>query len=190
VSSFSAFFLVTIVLLSAPGPTNALMAIAGAQRGAVASLPLIGAELAGYSLAVALIHLALQPLLQAFPLLQTGLKLLFSAYVIWQAILAWGRAIQLDRNANPITMTNLFVTTLLNPKAFGFALGIIPFQDGNVLLYIATFLALVCFSGFLWICIGAFARGLGGERGRKTVGILGSLTLFGFAALILSSLAR
>jgi threonine/homoserine/homoserine lactone efflux protein len=189
-SSFAAFFFVTLVLLCAPGPTNALLAIGGAQRGVFASLPLLWAELAGYSLAVALIHLVLQPVLQALPLLETGLKLLFAAYVIWQAVLAWGRAIQLDPAARPITMTNLFVTTLLNPKAFGFALGIIPFQEPGVALYILTFLLLVCLSGFVWTCIGAFATELGGERGRRTVGMLGSVTLFGFAVLILSSVMR
>ncbi len=190
VSSFPAFFLVTIVLLSAPGPTNALLAIGGAQRGVLAALPLLGAELAGYSLAVALIHLVLQPVLHAFPLLETILKLVFAAYVTRQAVLAWGRAFQLDPAARPITLTSLFLTTLLNPKAFGFALGIIPFSDDTIALYIAAFLALVCLSGFLWICIGAFAAGLGGARGRKAIGISGSITLFGFAVLIVSSVVR
>jgi len=47
------FAFAVIAILATPGPTNALLATAGAANGLRRSLPLVPAELAGYVIAIA-----------------------------------------------------------------------------------------------------------------------------------------
>lgn len=47
------FAFAVIAILATPGPTNALLATAGAANGLRRSLPLVPAELAGYLIAIA-----------------------------------------------------------------------------------------------------------------------------------------
>ncbi|MDU6750805.1 MAG: hypothetical protein E6447_24460, partial [Bradyrhizobium sp.] len=62
------FVLSTAALLATPGPTNTLLATAGASRGARASAHLLLAELAGYLLAILLLRVVLGPVLATAPL--------------------------------------------------------------------------------------------------------------------------
>lgn len=86
------FALAVLVVLGTPGPTNSLLATAGATAGLRRSLPLIAAEAAGYTLAILTIGLLLGPVLAGAPLLAATLRLAVGAYLLLLAIRLWHRS--------------------------------------------------------------------------------------------------
>src|SRR5215475_13547129 len=84
---------ITIVLLT-PGPTNTLLAAAGLRQGARRSLPLIGAELAGYFVSISvwgrfIVHAAhTLPWLPAVLRIASGLYIAYLAVDMWRAAVA------------------------------------------------------------------------------------------------------
>ena len=54
-----------------------------------------------------------------------------------------------------ITPQRVFVTTLLNPKALVFALGVIPFDVERPAAYLAAFLAMTAGAACAWTAAGA-----------------------------------
>jgi len=62
-----AFAAAALSLLATPGPTNTLLATSGAKVGLRRSLPLLGAELGGYLLAILLLRALIGPLMAANP---------------------------------------------------------------------------------------------------------------------------
>jgi hypothetical protein len=105
------------VILATPGPTNTLMATSGAVSGIRHSLHLLLGEIAGYLLAIYAVRLVIGPLVGQFPLLATVLKIAAAIYIIHLAVTLWHRRIERDGNAPAVTLTDVFITTLLNPKA-------------------------------------------------------------------------
>jgi threonine/homoserine/homoserine lactone efflux protein len=95
------------------------------------------------------------PLVAASPGLGITLRLLVGLYLLWVALRLWHRraAFVLERSAI-IGWKDVFVTTLLNPKAIVFAIGIIPFGSAQVSYYIGAFLMLVVMVASAWILIG------------------------------------
>ncbi|MFC7692453.1 hypothetical protein ACFQY5_25655 [Paeniroseomonas aquatica] len=73
------FTLAVLAILGTPGPTNSLLATAGATAGMRRSLPLIAAEAAGYALAILTIGLVLGPVMAGAPLLATALRVAVGA---------------------------------------------------------------------------------------------------------------
>jgi threonine/homoserine/homoserine lactone efflux protein len=70
--------------LLTPGPTNTLIALAGAERGWMRALPpLIPAELAGYLLATVPLALLGARLLETRPALKVGITLVAALWVLW-----------------------------------------------------------------------------------------------------------
>ena len=83
------FALAVIVLLGVPGPTNTVMATAGAvNRGEWPWLFML-AELAGYLAIILLARLALLPLIDAHPWVGVALKIVVVAYLVFAAIKLW-----------------------------------------------------------------------------------------------------
>lgn len=60
------YLLAVAMLLATPGPTNTLMATAGASAGIRGSLVLLLAELAGYLIAIEAIRLLLGPVIAGY----------------------------------------------------------------------------------------------------------------------------
>ena len=119
-------------LLITPGPTNTLLAVAGAERGVARAVRLIPAELAGYLTTVAPLALVGGTLLSAVPQLRPVLTAVAALWVAWLAIGFWRMARAQDSgghgaDARPaVTAAKIFVTTLLNPKALVFGLVLLP----------------------------------------------------------------
>ena len=85
------FALAVLAVLGTPGPTNTLLATAGATAGLRRSLPLIPAEAAGYTIAVLTLGLALGPVVAGAPLLAGALRAAVGVYLLFLALRLWRR---------------------------------------------------------------------------------------------------
>src|SRR5215217_6371640 len=83
------FALAVLLLLATPGPTNTVMATAGAvNRGEVPWLFML-AELGGYLAIVLLARLVLSPLIAVYPTVGVALKVLVVCYLVYAAVRLW-----------------------------------------------------------------------------------------------------
>jgi threonine/homoserine/homoserine lactone efflux protein len=179
------FLLAVGMLLATPGPTNTLMATAGASDGVQRSLALLAAELFGYLIAIAAIRIVLGPIIQVYPSAGTALKLAVAGYLIWLAVKLW-RNPMAKNAAKPVSFSAVFITTLLNPKALMFALTIIPQGTPNLAWYLAMFSGTVLAAGFGWILLGV-TLGAAAGQGSAVLPRVASVALLGFAGLIAAS---
>ena len=116
-----------IVVLITPGPTNTLLAAAGLRQGARRSMPLIGAELAGYLVSISAWGRFLAHAAHTLPWLPSVLRIASGLYIAYLAVDMWRAAVALPDSAQPANGPRaLFVATLLNPKALLFAGTIFP----------------------------------------------------------------
>jgi len=181
---YSIFVSAIFVLLVAPGPTNALLALGGLQRGFLRSLPLLVAELSGYAVAILAIHLVLQPLLIAFPVISLLCKLLFAVFVLYLAVKLWRSSSVVGVPTGAVDFRAMFVTTLLNPKAFGFALVLLPFENRDIVAYLALFGFFVVVTGAIWVAVGAFATRALGNGAQPVVTRIAAIVMGLFACAI------
>ena len=154
------FIASAVALLATPGPTNTLLATAGASRGARASAHLLVAELAGYVLAILALRIVLGPLLVAMPAVGYALRLAVVLYLIHLAVVLWRHGSAGDADAAPVTLRRVFVTTLFNPKAIIFAFTLLP-AGGHVAELLPFFAALGLSTAMIgggWILLGATLR--------------------------------
>ncbi len=162
----SVFVLSILALLLTPGPTNTLLTVAGAARGFRSALPLLLGELAGYLLVVVPLATVAAGLLAGHPTVATAIRLVAAAWVLFLAIRLWIAVPHDAKTAmqdNPVTITKLFVTTLLNPKAL--IVGLVLMPRGSFLQVapaLITFSALVVLAGSSYLLIGSLIG-----RGRK-----------------------
>jgi threonine/homoserine/homoserine lactone efflux protein len=161
-----AFLSAVLALLLAPGPTNTLMALAGAQAGFARVLRLLPVELLGYLTTILPLTWLGAPLLARWPVLATGLKVLAAAWVLWLALRLW-RGTGEGAEAQ-VTARRVFVTTMLNPKALIFGLVLLPgFGQAGFAPRLALFCGMVSGVAVLWGLGGTLARagaGAGAER--------------------------
>jgi threonine/homoserine/homoserine lactone efflux protein len=169
-----------LALLATPGPTNTLLALAGAQ-GVRRPLMLPLAELAAYMATVVPLSVWGQTWLEATPKLRLILTL---AAAVWVAVLAvrlWRHAMQAEaRGAPGVTALQVGVTTLLNPKALVFGLVLIP-SGPDVVAGLWLFAGLVIAVSLAWLWIGARLAGryqpLVNRGGAVWLGMLAALLL-------------
>jgi threonine/homoserine/homoserine lactone efflux protein len=160
-----AFALTVLAVLATPGPTNSLLAAAGAANGWRRSLPLVPAEAAGYLLTILAVGLVLGPWIAAAPTIAVVLRATVGAYLILLAVRLWRHGADL-RSERMVTPPQVFLTTLLNPKALVFALGIVPFGAPRVWPYLMGFTILLVAVALGWIAFGAQLGRLASARGR------------------------
>ena len=141
------------VLLLTPGPTNTLMALAGAERGARAAAGFIPAELGAYLCVVVPLAVAGAGLMGAVPGLLPLVTAAAAAWVFWLAIRMWRCPIPQQDAPATVTPLRVFLTTLLNPKAL--IIGLVLLPGPSLPLRIAVFAALVCCAALAWISLGA-----------------------------------
>lgn len=180
------YTLAVLSLLAAPGPTNVLLATAGATAGVRSSLKLLVAALAGYLIGVAALRLALGPVIEANPAVGIGLKVAVALYLGWIAVTLWRRSASLTGD-DAVSMRAVFVATLLNPKSLVFAFGVIPSEHPALWAYVAAFAVTIPVAGLGWLLIG---RAIGAASGGRHAGLVrkvASVALVGFAALLVQS---
>jgi threonine/homoserine/homoserine lactone efflux protein len=177
------FTLAVLAVLGTPGPTNTLLATGGALVGLRGALRLLAAEALGYSIAILAFGLVLGPIVSAAPTLAAVLRAAVGAYLLLLAVRLWrSGGVYFARRA-VVTPAQVFLTTLLNPKAIVFALGIIPFGTERVWPYMLGFLLLLVCIGIGWIAVGAIlgaiadGRGVGGIVPRAGAAAIGAFAM-------------
>jgi threonine/homoserine/homoserine lactone efflux protein len=159
--SLPAFALAVLLLLLTPGPTNTLLAVAGAARGLKAALPLVGAELAGYLLTISTLVFLAAPILAGQPMVALFVKLASTVWVLLLAIRLWSHP---PTAADPgaVSALGVFATTVLNPKGLIIGLALIPPAVAGTpgglttpLPYLGLFSALVVLVALSWLTLGA-----------------------------------
>ncbi|MDI5985486.1 LysE family translocator [Halomonas sp. M4R5S39] len=171
-----------------PGPNNVMLTASGANYGFLRTLPHIFGILGGCFLLFAGIALGLGLVFERYPLVQTGLRLVGSAYLLY---LAWRIAtapppdLRQRGEGRPLGFWQAAAFQFANPKAWvmGLALmaGFLPEGGDSVVnaLLLAGFAELVglpCIA--LWAGFGtAIGRWLDGPRAWRIFnGVMGALT--------------
>ena len=186
----AAFVVAVVTLLAVPGPTNTLLAASGAAVGFQRSLRLIIGETMGYLVAIVVLMQILAPFVAATPAGPIVAKAFASVVLILLAIRLWWRAdAEMTVVSGPISIGQVFVTTLFNPKALIFAFVIFPRTNLHDLVrFFALFAILVIGIGCAWIGLG---RAIGSSAGRLATQSLiargAAVALTVFAALIAGS---
>lgn len=183
------FLLTVLAILGTPGPTNTLLATSGAAVGWRRSLALLPAEGAGYLISILFLGLVLGPVVAGSPALATALRLAVGAYLLLLALKLWRQGAVLVGEVAPVKPRQVFITTLLNPKAIIFALGVVPFGNAHVWAYMMGFMGVLAVVGLGWVLAGALmgraARAAGGAE--RLVPRVGAAAICLFAVLIVVS---
>lgn len=183
--------LAILALLATPGPTNTLMFLAGAERGAIRALRLIPAEAAGYLATVAPLSLLGAHLLGSAPRAQAAVAVLAGLWVLVLALRLW-RLPGAGARPQAVDARGVAVTTLLNPKALIFGLVLVPSAAGTgaTLANLAGFTALVALVAVLWILAGAMVARHAAAGGADRMPILRRAAALWLAALSVALVLR
>ncbi|PZQ88653.1 MAG: lysine transporter LysE [Leifsonia xyli] len=183
-----AFSLAALVVLATPGPTNSLLATAGATIGVRRAAIFVVAELMGYAISVLTWRLALGPMVDAYPLINAALRIVLVAYLACVAWRLWSSG-SAGTAHKAITFSKVFGTTLLNPKGMLFGLFLLPAAASaqSWPAYFLTLCLLIVLVGLTWVSIGGLMGRLVNRRGwadaPPKVGAV-TLALFAFALAV------
>ncbi|MCX8998011.1 LysE family transporter [Rhizobiaceae bacterium BDR2-2] len=153
------------LLLLTPGPTNTLLAVGGASAGFRRSLPLILAENLGYMVTIVPLVAFAGPFLDGHPVAASALKLCSAVWVTLLALKLWVTPLGEAGETGLVTFRQVFVTTMLNPKALIFGIVLLP--NGE---FLQTLPRLVVFAGIVavvaafWLSAGASILRLASRR--------------------------
>ena len=177
------FAFAVLAVLATPGPTNTLMAVAGATLGMRKGLQLIPAEVVGYLTSISLLVFIFRPVVDALPLAATVLRLGCGAYLAILALNIWRASNRDAAQTSLVGFQRVFITTLLNPKSLIFAFQIFP--NGGIRLslsFLGAFAVICIAAATMWICIGAILR-------RRTEAFLTGVVIRRVTAIVLGLFA-
>ncbi|MFO1130876.1 MAG: LysE family transporter [Hyphomicrobiales bacterium] len=150
-----AFCLSLLALLFAPGPTNALLALAGAETGAARTLRLLPVVFAAYAITVLPLAALGEDLMRQQHMVRAGVTFVAALWVAWMAVALWRQPAP-DAAADPGRgrALRMFITTLINPKAFIIGLVLIPAQASRGTALVLFFSVLAA-AAVAWSLLGA-----------------------------------
>jgi threonine/homoserine/homoserine lactone efflux protein len=190
----TAFVLAVLVVLLTPGPTNTLLVIAAATNGRRRALFLIPAEILGYFISICALILIVGRAIALSPALGMSLRIGCALYLAYIAYALWHGSG--DSNVQRSTrFQDVFVTTLLNPKALVFALAIFPNSPqetfGSLWPYFAAFGATCIVVACIWIGFGTILRaGVASYLSQARFQRFGAIVLGCFATLLVGSVLK
>jgi threonine/homoserine/homoserine lactone efflux protein len=114
---FWPLLLFVMFMVGTPGPANMIVMTGGAQIGVLRCLPFIGGVICGKLALNIAVGLGLGIILQEHVWLQTGLKFVCAAYMIWLAVQAWTPAPG-GGTGSAFTFPKGLLVHPLNPKAW------------------------------------------------------------------------
>lgn len=175
----ASFAAAALIVLLTPGPTNTLLAAAGAAMGVRRAALLPVAEAAGYALAIAA-FLAVTSRFSDVGFVMPALK----AAAVWLVVAAarlWRQPVRIDAAAHVTALRRVFVATILNPKAMLVGTVLIPeLMRDRQALGLATFIALSGLAGAAWLTMGSLLPGTARPYAYKAAAIV--LCAFSVAA--------
>jgi threonine/homoserine/homoserine lactone efflux protein len=184
------FALAVAAILVTPGPTNALLCTSAGLVGVRRSLRLIPAEIAGYLIAIAALQMVGGPLMAAVPSFGLTLRIVLVFYLLLLAWRLWHADAAVARlNVPVVTVGQVFLTTVLNPKSLVFAFAVFPPFDGLVeaLPYAGVFVLTVGIVAIGWIGFGAMLRRGGGNEMPRILPRVAAVALCTMGAVIAGS---
>ena len=131
--------------------------------------------------------MVLGPVVAASPLLATGLRLAVGSYLLLLAVRLWRRGGAALVDGGVVTPRQVFTTTLLNPKAVVFALGVVPFGAPRPHFYLLGFVVMLAVVALCWIGAGAaLGRAATGAERAGVVPRIGAAAVAAFALVLVS----
>lgn len=187
----SAALIFATLTLAVPGPTNALLAVAGTAAGLRRAAHLALVAVLGYGIAVlVLVHVA-APIVAEVPFAGRVLRLAAAAVLVQVALTLWRMPSAAGRDCRPVGWGHVFATTLLNPKALVLAMLVMP-EDAPVPFALrpetAVLPVLAAAVSLMWIAIGSAMRA--NSCPAKWIERGGAIVLSSFAAIITVSALR
>ncbi len=126
---FSAFLLITLVLVLTPGPIVTLVLATGAARGVRAGLITVAGSSVGNALLISGIALGLSLVIQHAAVIFEWLRWVGAAYLIWLGIQSWRHAGAEAAVAPPrghVYFRRGFLAAITNPKTIAFFTAFLP----------------------------------------------------------------
>ncbi|GAA3101926.1 threonine transporter RhtB [Rhizobium viscosum] len=151
------FAIAVFSLLILPGPTNAVLALASTALTIWRSLSLITAVVLAYLAIIVPVSNGAAPLLNGHPGIASIVKLISAIWVLYLALKLWVPA-PADRQ-NRLGVGQLFITTLLNPKAIIIGLTLAPAVQAGIPAAMATFVGCVTATSAIWLGLGSLLVG-------------------------------
>ena len=165
---FTAFLLITAVLIVVPGPIVTLVISTGATQGVRAALTTVAGTTLGNVVLLATIAIGLNWVVAHAGLLFEALRWIGAAYLVWLGIQAWrhaGRSGEALKDSGRRRFLRGLVVALSNPKTIVFFTAFLP-QFLDPALPAGPQLAAMCAASALMAAITdsgwAIAAGLGG----------------------------
>jgi threonine/homoserine/homoserine lactone efflux protein len=174
------FALALFVLLLTPGPTNTLIALAGAERGWRGAMQLAPYEASAYALVTLPLAIAGGELAAGHATLRHAVTLLAAAWVGYLAVRLWRIPSEEAMGPQPNGALRLFTTTLCKPKGLIIGLVLLPSQP-HLGWAAAAFLVILIGVSAFWAVAGHLAghgMGLKPIVRRASAGWLGILAVW------------
>jgi threonine/homoserine/homoserine lactone efflux protein len=128
-SLFSAFLLITLILVLTPGPIVTLVISTGASRGARAGLVTVAGSTVGNALLITAIAAGLSVVIAHAAVIFEWLRWIGAAYLIWLGIQAWrhagGEAAVIEPRGH-VYFRRGFLAAITNPKTIAFFTAFLP----------------------------------------------------------------
>ncbi|MDR9808764.1 threonine transporter RhtB [Rhizobium hidalgonense] len=168
-------------LLILPGPTNAILAMASHGLALGRAIMLLAVVVCAY-LAIILPASGLAgSFLHDHPVVAQGVKLTSATWVFYLALRLWSVG---SSPVETVSVRQLAVTTLLNPKAPVIGLTMVPqVQDVSKIVIVTTLASVVLAASSIWLLLGRMI--LGNEKEMPLFARrCGSATLLVFSAVL------
>jgi threonine/homoserine/homoserine lactone efflux protein len=126
---FSAFLLITLILVLTPGPIVTLVISTSATRGARAGLMTVVGSTVGNALLITAIALGLSIVIEHAAIIFEWLRWIGAAYLIWLGIQAWRHAdgeTAIVEQRGHVYFRRGFLAAITNPKTIAFFTAFLP----------------------------------------------------------------
>ena len=156
------------VMYVTPGPNNAMVLTSGLKFGFAKTIPHMSGITIGHILQLILVCLGLGKIFQIFPEIQSALKIICAAYLLYLGYKIIGSFSKIkEDDSRPLKFHEAALFQIVNPKAWTIssmaASSFLP-KDGNLIssiLYIASIALIICpLSISPWAAFGSSIRNL------------------------------
>ncbi|MBY3093581.1 threonine transporter RhtB [Rhizobium laguerreae] len=169
------------MLLILPGTTNAILAMASQDLTVGRAVGLLATVISAYLAVVLLASGLAGSLLRDHPVISQGVKLVSASWILYLALRLWGIG---SSQVEDVSVRQVAVTTLLNPKALVIGLTMVPpAQEVATTSVIAILASVVLAVSSIWLLVGRVILGRE-KRMPPLVRRCGSATLAAFSAVL------